>query len=174
MIYTKEPLGWYMMHCTKMKFSIKRFFSKCDQIRRKLRIWSHLLKKFLTENFIFCAVDYTCPPLGGWLYQLIFKQWYLKNRESKQYFHQHVFEEYLISFLLIPRLIDFADVALQLLMFKVYRNFGTSKLNCPIVLEVKVKQRIKQNYKQIKTIRILSIKYQNYVQNTFNKNWTFL
>ena len=30
-----------------MKFSIKDFFSKCDQIRRKLRIWSHLLKKSL-------------------------------------------------------------------------------------------------------------------------------
>ena len=40
----------------KMKFSIKDFFSKCDQIRRKLRIWSHLLKKFLMENFNFCAV----------------------------------------------------------------------------------------------------------------------
>ena len=40
----------------KMKFSIRDFFSKCDQIRRKLRIWSHLLKKCLMENFIFCAV----------------------------------------------------------------------------------------------------------------------
>ena len=40
----------------KMKFSIKDFFSKCDQIHRKLRILSHLLKKFLMENFIFCAV----------------------------------------------------------------------------------------------------------------------
>ena len=40
----------------KMKFSITDFFSKCDQIRSKLRIWSHLLKKFLMENFIFCAV----------------------------------------------------------------------------------------------------------------------
>ena len=39
-----------------MKFSIKDFFSKCDQIRRKLRIWSQLLKKSLMENFIFCAV----------------------------------------------------------------------------------------------------------------------
>ena len=29
----------------KMKFSIKDFFSKYDQIRRKLWIWSHLLKK---------------------------------------------------------------------------------------------------------------------------------
>ena len=36
-----------------MKFSIKDFFSKCDQIRRKLRIWSHLLKKFLMENSFF-------------------------------------------------------------------------------------------------------------------------
>ena len=44
------------VHCTKMKFSIKDFFSKCDQICRKLRIWSHLLKNFLMENFIFCAV----------------------------------------------------------------------------------------------------------------------
>ena len=39
-----------------MKFSIKDFFSKCDQTRRKLRIWSHLLKKYLMENFIFYAV----------------------------------------------------------------------------------------------------------------------
>ena len=40
-----------------MKFSIKDFFPKCDQIRRKLWIWSHLLKKSLMENFIFCAVN---------------------------------------------------------------------------------------------------------------------
>ena len=44
-----------------MKFSIKYFFRKCDQFRRKLRIWSHLLKKSLIENFIFCAV--TIPTL---------------------------------------------------------------------------------------------------------------
>ena len=42
----------------KIKFSIKDFFSKCDQIRWKLRIWSHLLKKSLIENFIFCAVKH--------------------------------------------------------------------------------------------------------------------
>ena len=39
-----------------MKFSIKDFFNKYDQIRRKLRILSHLLKKSLMEKFIFCAV----------------------------------------------------------------------------------------------------------------------
>ena len=44
---------------TQVKFSIKDFFSKCDQIRRKLRIWSHLLKKSLMESFSFCAVLFT-------------------------------------------------------------------------------------------------------------------
>ena len=40
----------------KTKFSTKDFFSKCDQIRSFLRIWSHLLNKSLMENCIFCAV----------------------------------------------------------------------------------------------------------------------
>ena len=44
----------------KMKFSITDFFSKCDQICSFLWIWSHLLKKSLMENFIFCAV-YSSP-----------------------------------------------------------------------------------------------------------------
>ena len=48
---------YYIPHkpvvCTahKMRFTIKDFFSKCDQIRS-----SHLLKKSSMENFIFCAV----------------------------------------------------------------------------------------------------------------------
>ena len=52
--------GWYikglMASSQKMKFSIKDFFSKCDQIHGKLRIWLHLLNKSLMENFIFCAL----------------------------------------------------------------------------------------------------------------------
>ena len=40
----------------KMKFTIKDFFSKCDQICSFLRIWSHLLKESLMENFVFSAV----------------------------------------------------------------------------------------------------------------------
>ena len=47
------------LHCftaQKMKFSIKDFFSKCDQIRRFLQIRSHLLKKSLMENFIFLYI----------------------------------------------------------------------------------------------------------------------
>ena len=57
---------WWDVHCgqavmndtaEKLKFSIKDFFSKCDKIRRKLRICSYLLKTFLTENFVFlCSV----------------------------------------------------------------------------------------------------------------------
>ena len=39
-----------------MNFSIKDFFSIYDQIRRKLANSSHLLKKSLKENFIFCTV----------------------------------------------------------------------------------------------------------------------
>ena len=38
-----------------MKFSIKNFSSKCDQILRNLRIWSHLLEKSLMENL--CIVN---------------------------------------------------------------------------------------------------------------------
>ena len=35
----------------KLKFSIRDFFSKFDQIRKKLQIWSHLLKKSLKTSF---------------------------------------------------------------------------------------------------------------------------
>ena len=41
----------------KMKFSIKNFFGKCDQIRSFLWIWPHLLKKPSMENFIFLCSD---------------------------------------------------------------------------------------------------------------------
>ena len=41
----------------KMKFYIKDFFGKHDQIRSFLWIWSHLLLKSLMENLIFCAVE---------------------------------------------------------------------------------------------------------------------
>ena len=37
----------------KMEFSIKDFFSKCDQNQRNWLIWSQLLKKCLMENSFF-------------------------------------------------------------------------------------------------------------------------
>ena len=48
---------YWMDAAQKLKFSIKDFFSKCDQIHSKLQIWSRLLEKSLMENFIFCAVE---------------------------------------------------------------------------------------------------------------------
>ena len=50
-MYNVKNTAW------KMKFSIKDILSKCDQIRRKLRIRSHLLKKSLMENFIFLCSE---------------------------------------------------------------------------------------------------------------------
>ena len=44
----------YFHTAQKLKFSIKDIFSKCDQTRSFLWIWSYLLKKSLMENFIFC------------------------------------------------------------------------------------------------------------------------
>ena len=42
-----------------MKFSIEDLFSKCTQIRRKLRICSHLLKKSFNGKLHFCAMFFS-------------------------------------------------------------------------------------------------------------------
>ena len=44
---------FHQRHCPKNDVFVKDFFSKCNQIRRTLWIWSNLLKKSLMENFIF-------------------------------------------------------------------------------------------------------------------------
>ena len=54
-MYKKHGKNYASYTAQKLRFSIKDFFSKCDQIHRKLRIWSHLLKKPLMENFNFGA-----------------------------------------------------------------------------------------------------------------------
>ena len=54
----ERPLKPFTVTAQKIKSSIKDFFSKWNQIRSFLRIWSHLLKKSLMKNFIFCAVSY--------------------------------------------------------------------------------------------------------------------
>ena len=64
-----------------MKFSIKDFFSKCDQILRKLRIWTHLLKKFLMEKFVFCAMIFLQPVL---INKMSFRNSKLKARAGKE------------------------------------------------------------------------------------------
>ena len=41
--HSSKRCYWKATRHKKVKFSIKDFYSKCDQIRKKLRIWSHLL-----------------------------------------------------------------------------------------------------------------------------------
>ena len=75
----------------KMKFFIKDFLSKCDEIHSFLQIWSHLLNKFLMENFIFCASI-------------------SKTVRVNIDLTVHFFKEYSMSFLMVFQLIDFAPV----------------------------------------------------------------
>ena len=56
-IYFFFFLQFYGWHCKKIKFFIKGFFSKCNQICRKMQIWSNLPRKSLMENFIFTHCD---------------------------------------------------------------------------------------------------------------------
>ena len=41
------------------KFSIKDFFSKCDEIGSFLRIWPYIFEKILNGILHFCAMYYT-------------------------------------------------------------------------------------------------------------------
>ena len=56
------------LHCTEIKFFIKDFFSKCEQICRKLRVCLHLLKKFLMEGLFFrqCYQNQSLFIFGGY------------------------------------------------------------------------------------------------------------
>ena len=61
MVYVRTYVPYRMSNTAQnMKFSIKDFLSKCDQVRSLLQIWSHLLKKSLTEKIIFCAMKVKC------------------------------------------------------------------------------------------------------------------
>ena len=67
-----------------MKFFIKDFFGKCDQIRSFLQMWSHLLKKPLMENFIFPQFKFLI-----WYAYLIFVEW--NHQESRREYCRVVF-----------------------------------------------------------------------------------
>ena len=53
--FSRKTETLHIAYCTKNKFSINDLFSKCDQIRSFLRLWSHLPKKSFMENLIFCT-----------------------------------------------------------------------------------------------------------------------
>ena len=59
----------------KMMFSIKDFFRKFDQTRSFMRIWSHLPRKSLMENYVFCRVFdiIVCEGLHNDLTQILIK-----------------------------------------------------------------------------------------------------
>ena len=78
----------------KVKFSIKGFFSTCDQIHILLRFWSHLLKKFL---YRVCS-DWSCLLLKlrfledfhTYFTELLFhsmeKIYFFRNSENNKFF----------------------------------------------------------------------------------------
>ena len=74
-----------------MKFSIKDFFCKCDQIRSVLRISSHSLRKSLLEDFILST---------EWLF-------IIENRNIGNYFHQCLTKFQIRQFLLRKRISHF-------------------------------------------------------------------
>ena len=67
----------------KMKFTIEDFFSKCDRICSKLRIWLHLLKKSLHLMYIqFTSCVY-------WVFQS-------KNKKKQDFLHLFDFNKKLV------------------------------------------------------------------------------
>ena len=84
----------------KMQFSITDFFTKCEQIHSFLRIWSHLLQKFLIGNFhILCSVRHIYDhalflPAGTFT-----SNFYEKKVEQKKLFALHCLFQ-LVNFLL--------------------------------------------------------------------------
>ena len=57
------------------------FFSKCEQICRKQQTWSHLLKKPLMENFVFCTVCAAFKNMQMNMYFVIF----LEQRQARNH-----------------------------------------------------------------------------------------
>ena len=101
----------YLINCTistchirrfsqKMKFSIKDFFTKCGQIRRRVWIWSHSLKKSQIENFIF----YTVKNVHVSIFSISCQAFFLLNQHVKLFFVSSVSfyqQTFLKSFYLI-------------------------------------------------------------------------
>ena len=129
-----SPLGKFYQNylrynAQKMKFLAKDFSSKCDQILKKLRIWSQLLKISLFENFIFCAVllslfiklcyheflikDFQCNDnfLAASAIQLSFKvfSFYLTRRKMTNFF---VNDQFFADYFFLPAMIFYREIFL--------------------------------------------------------------
>ena len=81
-------LQWWLRQ--KMKFSFKEFFDKCHQKPSFQRIWSHLMKKSLMENFIFPAVIVTLEDINETFGCFVFK--YILDKKNFLPFRKpHIF-----------------------------------------------------------------------------------
>ena len=93
-----------------MMFSIKDFYSKWDQFRRKLQIWSHSLRKSFMENFIFL-----CSDTSAWLQQIKAK---LLIKSNLRYELVAYSSACLLSFCQLP----YNWILLLLLLLSLYYN----------------------------------------------------
>ena len=83
-----------------------------------------------------------CTQLAGLYYQPTFKKLMSKTEKVNTAFTRKFLKEYLMSFLMVCRLIDFALAALKFLMFKVCEITGISKIK---FFNFSSTERVKQN-----------------------------
>ena len=113
---------------------------------------------FIFERKVICIAHNTDHPLLCCVFHLTFSlpvtcsvshntNQFLVNGESKHCLQKALSKEYLTSFLMISRLIDFAFVVLQLLMFKVC---GIIELSKNEFFDFSGTERVKQNKNKIK------------------------
>ena len=110
-----------------MKFSIKHFFGGCRQIRRKLRIWSHLLGKSLMEGFIFCAVcsKFESSASARLVFRSLYRfQWYFTHGFD---FRHSLWLPFMAAFAVLKGLsVNYLGNVLKLDQHKTTHNFEKS------------------------------------------------
>ena len=155
-----------------MKFSTKDFFSKGDQIRSFLRIWSHLLKKSKVENFIFCPVlvykvYYTRYQVLQYLWQI---KYVLKNGHSKwpKYYDQYCLTKFDLHFtsLIMIRISENGLTLDQNSIKKTNQNWKLSKFDFWPKLNMR-------NSHCVKSVQIRSFFWSEYRKIRIRKNFIF-
>ena len=110
-----------MVNCLKVKSSIGML---------KILLMENLIFHYqFSEKLILLTLSLPVPCWAGAKTDLPLNSNISTTLRVNNAYAKNVFKEYLISFLMIFRLIGFALVVLQLLMFKVCRIIGISKIN---------------------------------------------
>ena len=100
-------IGVIFVNTARKIFFTKDFFNKCDQIRKKLRIWSNFMKKSLMKNFFSCTAKFV-----SWFVHL-----------SLDTFVFYIMANLLISFLFSKLFFVIADAAVLSFIFLLFLNF---------------------------------------------------